>query len=411
MLPMELRIVGLAGVGVCVGAVLNLAIYRLSWVPRSVSPWSAPLANAPPRQWTDRLPIVGWFGLRRETHLHGSLFWVRPIFVEIATAFLLPALYWWEVAELNLQPVLLGGDAPIIWIPVQFAAHAILLCLMIVASVIDLDEKTIPDEITVPGTLLGLIAAFAFPWSLLPVLTPRGDVEFLTLVSPNAWPAWLAGWPSLGSIALALVAWWTWILGLLPRPWRTSHGWDVAARLLFVRMFRSPGSMFIVGLGLVGSLCIAAAWAEGDVRWQALLTSLVGVLLGGGIIWAVRNIGSVVLGREAMGFGDVTLMAMIGAFVGWQPCLMVFFIAPFFALGFGIVQLVVHRDAEIPYGPFLCMATVLIILCWQTTWARFANVFALGWRLGLLMLGLLAVLAMLLGIIRVVRGLFSAPGA
>jgi len=173
-------------------------------------------------------------------------------------------------------------------------------------------------------------------------------------------------------------------------------------------MFRSPGSIVILGIVLLGSLGITAAWAWGDVRWQGLLTSLLGMLIGGGIIWAVRNIGSLVLNREAMGFSDVTLMAMIGAFLGWQPCLIVFFVAPFFALVFGIVQLVVHRDAEIPYGPFLCMAAMLVVLGWRGVWENLERVFALGWVLGAVMFGLLGVLAILLALIQVVRGLFTA---
>jgi len=154
---------------------------------------------------------------------------------------------------------------------------------------------------------------------------------------------------------------------------------------------------------------VVRAW--GDRNWQGLLTSLVGLLIGGGIIWAVRNVGTLVLEREAMGFGDVTLMAMIGTFLGWQPCLIVFFVAPFFALAFGVVQLVVHRDAEIPYGPFLCMATMLIVLSWRTVWEGVANVFALGWLIGAVMIGLLVVLAGLLMLIRVIRELFSSAPA
>ena len=61
------------------------------------------------------------------------------------------------------------------------------------------------------------------------------------------------------------------------------------------------------------------------MSWAALLTALVGLVAGGGIVWVVRLIGAVALRREAMGFGDVTLMAMVGAFVGWQASLIVFF--------------------------------------------------------------------------------------
>ena len=65
-----------------------------------------------------------------------------------------------------------------------------------------------------------------------------------------------------------------------------------------------------------------------------------------------------------MGFGDVTLMAMIGAFLGWQPCLIIFFLAPFAGLVIGVLRLILFRDREIPYGPFLCLATLVVIVAW-----------------------------------------------
>ena len=59
----------------------------------------------------------------------------------------------------------------------QFFCHAALMTLMLVASLINVDEKTIPDAIVVPGTLLGLAAAALYPWSLLPanVAGPPGN--------------------------------------------------------------------------------------------------------------------------------------------------------------------------------------------------------------------------------------------
>ncbi len=48
---------------------------------------------------------------------------------------------------------------------------------------------------------------------------------------------------------------------------------------------------------------------------------MTGLIAGGGLTWILRLVSSVLLGQEALGFGDVTLMAMIGSFVGWQPIL------------------------------------------------------------------------------------------
>ena len=53
---------------------------------------------------SDRIPILGWFGLRREASIHGSGFWVRPILIEIGVAISLPLIYWFETQSGLLLP-------------------------------------------------------------------------------------------------------------------------------------------------------------------------------------------------------------------------------------------------------------------------------------------------------------------
>jgi len=62
---------------------------------------------------------------------------------------------------------------------------------------------------------------------------------------------------------------------------------------------------------------------------------------------------------ESMGGGDVKLLAMIGAFLGWQRALLTFFIAPFLGIIIGIINLLIKKDHTIPYGPFLSLAAFL----------------------------------------------------
>ena len=115
-------------------------------------------------------------------------------------------------------------------------------------------------------------------------------------------------------------------------------------------------------MGLVGSALMPAFWLVRGPHWEGLLSALVGLAACGGIIWAIRIIGSAVLRREAMGFGDVLLMGLIGAVLGWEAALLVFFVAPFFGLGYGLWQLARHRDHEVPYGPFLSMGAGVVML-------------------------------------------------
>jgi prepilin signal peptidase PulO-like enzyme (type II secretory pathway) len=429
-IPIGLRLLGLAIVGAWLGSLLNLGIYQLAYAPRSISPWSAPLAAAPRRRWSDWLPVVGWLGLRRESRLHGPGFWVRPLLIELVAGLGLAGLYWWEVQLQALLPEPLAaqqmaaqqrgqltprGNAAAIdamaTLHLVFMAHACLIGFMIVASLIDVDERLIPDEVTVPGTLLGLLLAALLPWSLLPIMhrAPLAglgfgppELRFLTFTSTGAWP-WpgeLNGVPNLHSLAIGLGCVWLWCIGLMPRNWRTRHGFRRAWAILWTRLRRDRLTLWALAIGLIASIGIVAAWQSGGTHWQGLLSALIGMAAGGSLIWVVRIIGKAVLGREAMGFGDVTLLAMIGAFLGWQPCLVVFFLAPIAGAAIGITQLLLRRENEIRYGPFLCLAALVTIVRWSTIWESLRDVFALGWLIPATMGGCLLLMIPLLFLVR-----------
>ncbi|MGL6194274.1 MAG: prepilin peptidase, partial [Thermoguttaceae bacterium] len=134
------------------------------------------------------------------------------------------------------------------------------------------------------------------------------------------------------------------------------------------------------------------------------VTAVVGLFAGGAIIWSVRIIGRFVLGREAMGFGDVTLMAMIGAFVGWQPCVLIFFLAPIAGLVLGIIQVIFGKGHELPYGPFLCLATLFVILFWPLIWDSGELFFSFGWFVPIVMVVCMLALGIILKIWVLIRG-------
>lgn len=100
---------------------------------------------------------------------------------------------------------------------------------------------------------------------------------------------------------------------------------------------------------------------------QVVGGSLLGYLIGGGLIWFIRIFGTFGFGKEAMGLGDVHLLAAVGAFVGWKDPFLIFFIAPFSGLLFAAVTAILAKmgkgRSEIPYGPHLAIATVIVVLC------------------------------------------------
>jgi leader peptidase (prepilin peptidase)/N-methyltransferase len=99
--------------------------------------------------------------------------------------------------------------------------------------------------------------------------------------------------------------------------------------------------------------------------WLVVLSGvLLGYLIGGGLVWAVRILGSLGFGREAMGLGDVHLMAAVGACIGWIDSTLAFFGAAFVGLAWAILSGISGGKLRrmMPYGPFLAVSTVLVLL-------------------------------------------------
>ena len=149
---------------------------------------------------------------------------------------------------------------------------------------------------------------------------------------------------------------------------------------------------------------LVPGWIAAHPLLHGLAASLCGLVVGGGTVWAVRVIGHWALRREAMGFGDVVLMAMIGAFVGWQPVLVVFFLAPVCALVVIAFMLLTGGGREFPYGPWLSLATVVVLLGWQWVWPTAGAFFLMGRLIPIVAAVVLVLLAVLLWAMRVVRG-------
>jgi len=116
--------------------------------------------------------------------------------------------------------------------------------------------------------------------------------------------------------------------------------------------------------GLVLGLILAAIFPGtlGAASWdKALIGSALGALAGGGSIYLMGFFGEMVFRKEAMGGGDVKLMAMIGAFLGWKLALVTFFIAPLYGSIVGLILKAKDGRDVIPYGPYLSLAAITSI--------------------------------------------------
>lgn len=99
------------------------------------------------------------------------------------------------------------------------------------------------------------------------------------------------------------------------------------------------------------------------VHAKSLGLSLLGVLAGGGAIYAMGILGDFLFKKESMGGGDVKLMAMVGAFLGWKLAILTFFLAPFFGAVYGIIEKIRTKDTAIAYGPFLVAGALISLFC------------------------------------------------
>jgi leader peptidase (prepilin peptidase) / N-methyltransferase len=104
-----------------------------------------------------------------------------------------------------------------------------------------------------------------------------------------------------------------------------------------------------IALGLACSLALP----------PGIVASLIGAAAGAAVPWAIRWAWFRATGVDAMGLGDVKMLAMIGAFLGWQQVWVVLFIATLCGATFGIALLAIQKRSlasRLPFGTFLALA-------------------------------------------------------
>ena len=93
--------------------------------------------------------------------------------------------------------------------------------------------------------------------------------------------------------------------------------------------------------------------------WDGFLVALVGAAVGFGVLFVVAVIGEKVFGKEAMGGGDIKMMAMVGAFVGCQGVLLTIFIGSLLGTLVFVPLLATGRKPLVPFGIFLAAAAAI----------------------------------------------------
>ena len=385
-------IIFLFAVGACVGSFLNVVIYRLPRGESIVFPGSHCPSCGRAIKWYDNIPLVSWIALCAKCRFCKARISPRYILIELATAILVAGLY---VCYYILHLRQGAGTFEQTW--PMFLAHAALLCGLLACTAIDIECWIVPLEVCWLISLVGIICATADPSAY------HSQKPFAWL--PEVSPLWGAMSLSAGIgliIALLLQKYGIFQQSFLdatdkpisktsqteePDAKPTSgkpaisvaitseHGVNPRVEVIREVVFLSPAIILAAAAYLLVTHvpAIQTWWSNffhsgmgggaGLARHlNGFLAALMGYLLSGLLVWMTRILGTLAFGKEAMGLGDVHLMAAVGAVAGWIVPILAFFVAPVFGLLWALYLLLGRNQRELPYGPWLAVGTVIVML-------------------------------------------------
>lgn len=130
-----------------------------------------------------------------------------------------------------------------------------------------------------------------------------------------------------------------------------------------------PDSITLPGIPLaiiLGSTILPDPFARDELL--GFKASLIGFLAGGGFFYLVAVLGRAAFKKDAMGGGDIKMMAMVGGLLGWKGVFLTTFMGSLFGSIIG-VSLILLKGREwgskIPFGPYLALGALLSLFCGQ----------------------------------------------
>lgn len=356
--------------GSCVGSFLNVVIYRLPRDKSLVLPPSACPACGKHIRFYDNIPLISWLVLRAKCRYCKAPISPRYFLIELLTALIFVGaffLYFRTHLRAGVAPFEAGG-----WF--IYLMTLILLSAFLAASAIDLELWIIPLSICWFVTGVGLIGSAVGQF----IITPAVIRGYALLPMASTSIGALAAGAAIGTVISLLLL----ITGCIKRSYeweaetatpagtentavseaKVNHRLEVAKEVVFLL----PIIICAVGsYWLCRNVEAVQMWWV-DFSQQPVITGLLGSLwgyfVGCGIVWITRILGTLAFGKEAMGLGDVHLMGAAGTVIGAGFATVAFFIAPFFGLVWAVWQMFFKKTRQIPYGPFLSMGIVVVII-------------------------------------------------
>ncbi len=253
------------------------------------------------------------------------------------------------------------------------------MCGLIVATFVDFEHKIIPDEITIGGTVVGMVLAAVVGWF---------GIQHLSVQSPDGWmpfareageavPRWQGALRSVvgaaaGFFSLYAVV----VLGKMlfgrksttynePQEWSITQAEGDDNPTLTIGDTKQPWEdVFMVTSEKVKMNTSEVTLNGKKYENTETVLECEQVTIGGkatplGDLESISGVTSdMVYFRDAMGFGDVKFLAMIGAFLGWQAVLFTIFVSSVVGTLVAIPLRLVGRtewSSKIPFGPYLAL--------------------------------------------------------
>jgi len=368
--------------GANVGSFLNVVVYRLPAGVSLVTPPSrCPYCEHQLSMWRmENVPVLGWLWLRGKCRKCKAPISIQYPLVELTTAILFGGSYvLFYMVEGWRPPIGSLGFAFADTYPL-FLVYLVMIAALIAATLIDAKLYIIPLGITWVIGVAGLVVLPIAAYFDVPAIRRVGATihyePFVPLVGPTG--AMIAWGGAVGLlIAIVLLR-----LGVLPDSFEGECNEDELDENGELPPLKHPRKvalkeLIFVGFPLLGMLVghfIASRNLidQGyfiDKQWYFVLAGCtLGYLVGGGAIWACRILGTLAFNKEAMGLGDVHLLAAIGVVLGWHEVVFLsIFIAPIIAIlmtaALAIAASLKNGVARvIPYGPYLAAAAVIVLI-------------------------------------------------
>ena len=330
--------------GALIGSFLNVCIYR---IPRGISVAKPARSFCPVCQhliaWNENIPILSWFLLRgRCAHCHER---ISPRYAVVET---LTAMLFATAAFLVPFPTLLS-----VWV---------VLSLLVVATFVDLEFMIIPDSVSKGGIAAGLVLSLLTP-GLHKTSSPLFALgSSLAGAALGAAILYLIG--ELGKLAFGR---YKFVLST-PTPFSFESLPTDDRRILIDgepflwndHFFRNSDRVLVRAQEADIN---GASYQNTDLTFfhDRLVTSR-GTIPLDEITHLAGRTAYAEFPREAMGLGDVKLIATIGTFVGWEGILFTIVAASFIGAAYGLAAIALgkrERSSKIPFGPYLAVGAVL----------------------------------------------------